>query len=92
MCVCVCVRAKRGRGFGWCDKPAGGNLISFSVYFAAAFCFACFSLSESETEAQINKTFSAVVARLKINEFLVKIPDSYFTFHVPPHTHTNTHS
>lgn len=45
------------------------------MYFAA-FCFACFSLSESETKAQINKTFSAVVAvavpvvaRLKINEF-----------------------
>lgn len=87
----ACVRAKRGCGFGWCDKAAGGNLISFSVYFSAAFCFACFSLSESETEAQINKTFSAVVARLKINEFLVKIPDSHFTFHVPPHTHTCAH-
>lgn len=86
----VCVRAKRGRGAGWCDKAAGGNLISFSVYFAAAFCFACFSLSESETEAQINKTFSAVEARLKIYEFLVKIPDSHFTFHVPPHTYTHT--
>lgn len=89
----ACVRAKRGRGFGWCDKAAGGNLISFSVYFSAAFCFACFSLSESETEAQINKTFSAVVARLKINEFLVKIPDSHFTFrHTHTRVHTNTHT
>lgn len=89
----ACVRAKRGRAFGWCDKAAGGNLISFSVYFSAAFCFACFSLSESETEAQINKTFSAVVARLKINEFLVKIPDSHFTFrHTHTRVHTNTHT